>query len=43
MHLFLLDLYISIDTLAPVIDTLNPKKLLFVTSILFKITKMINY
>ena len=28
MHLFLLDLYISVDTLAPIIDTLNPKKVI---------------
>ena len=28
MHLFILDLYISLDTLTPIINFLNPKKII---------------
>ena len=28
MHLFLIDLYVSLDTLAPIIDQINPKKVI---------------
>ena len=28
MHLFLIDLYVCLDTLAPIIDQINPKKVI---------------
>ena len=38
MHLFLFDLYISIDNLVPIIKTINPKK-----TIIYNINSIQNY